>query len=83
MKRLASLVFGAAFASTGAWFLYRHLLYAGFFDPWFALLACLMVAAGLGLLWLARRCAGADVVASAPFVMEDGSATRKMKRCGC
>jgi hypothetical protein len=55
MKRLASLVFGAAFASTGAWFLYRHLVYAGFFDPWFALLACLMVAAGLGLLWLARR----------------------------
>jgi hypothetical protein len=55
IRRIVSVIFGVAFVSAGAWFLYRHLVHAGFFDPWFALLASLLVAAGLGLLWLARR----------------------------
>jgi hypothetical protein len=58
MKRFAAVVSGIAFVSAGTWFLYRHLLYAGFFDPRFTVLSTMMVVAGLGLLWFGRPLSG-------------------------
>ncbi len=55
VKWIVSVLFGAAFTGAGAWFLYRHFRYAGFFDPWFTLMSTLLLAAGLALLWFARR----------------------------
>ena len=55
MKRIVLVVFGTTLACAGAWFLYRHLRYAGFFDAVFASVSGVMVAAGVLLLWIGRR----------------------------